>query len=470
MNKHSIKGGLNLEALSLGDRAELPWKIAALPETLIYPLQTKAGFALKPCVEPGQRVLKSQVLASGDAFNPPIHAATSGTVACIEARPLPHSGNFSGPCIVLNADGLDESLPLQGLEDPSLHGAQDLRERIYRAGILGMGGAGFPTSVKLDIKQRSIDCLIINGAECEPYYNCDDALMRKAPESILSGARIMKHMLKAERCFLAIKRDKLCRFESIDLSGIDIVALPDVYPIGAEKILIRYLTGREVPVGGIPADIGVICQNIATVEAIARAIVKGEPLTRRMVTVTGSGIAEPQNLWAAIGTPIAELVKQCAGYTPEAKRLSLGGPFMGFALSSDDVPITQATGLIWVDGFVQKQQASPCIRCGDCAAVCPMDLLPQQLYLYSLAENLDALDEHRLSACIECGCCDAVCPSGIPLVHHFRFAKGLIESHQKQRRQAEDAKLKYTLHQARKEREAQERAESLRRKKEALGK
>jgi len=477
----SFTGGVHLDTHKESS-SRAPLQTARLPKALIYPLQGRGGLNAKPLVEPGERVLKGQIIARDDSpMNPPIHAATSGVVRAVEERPLPHPSGLSDLCIVIDADGEDESAEFEGVADYRKLKPQELRERIHEAGIVGLGGAAFPTAVKISPGEcREVDTLILNGAECEPYITCDDSLLRNFPDEVLGGAKILMHILRVERCLLGIESDMPeaiaaleAEWQRGDYCGIEIVPVPAVYPTGGEKQLIKVLTGREVPAKGIPADIGVVCQNVGTAAAIYKAIVRGEPLISRIVTVTGLGIRQPQNLLARIGTPIAELVEQCGGYTPPVQRLILGGPMMGFALPTDELPILKSANCVLAAGpqeVIGDKQAMPCIRCGECANACPVNLLPQQLYWYGRADNLERVLDYNLPDCIECGCCDYVCPSHIPLVQYFRAAKSKVAEKERERRKADHARERFEARQARKEREKLEKAEIARRKKAMLDK
>ena len=477
----SFSGGVHLHPHK-EESSQAPLRTARLPKELIYPLQLRAAQSAEPCVQAGERVYKGQVIARAtNPMTPPLHASSSGVVRTIEERTLPHPSGLAGLCIVIDTDGTDESLPFAGIEDYSTLPADELRALIHEAGIVGLGGAAFPTSIKVNPgEHRKIDTLILNGAECEPYISCDDSLLRNFPDAVLIGAKILMHILQAERCLLGIENDMPAALATLenaisrhDFSGIEIVPVPVIYPAGGEKQLIKLMTGREVPSNGMPADVGVVCQNVGTVAAIHKAVVHGEPLISRIVTVTGLGVRQPQNLLVRIGTPIAELIEQCGGYTPAVQRLILGGPMMGFALPSDELPIVKSANCVLAAGaqeIIGKQQAMPCIRCGECASACPAHLLPQQLYWYSRADNLDRLLSYDLPDCIECGCCDYVCPSHIPLVQYFRSAKSKLAVRQRERQKADHARIRFEAHQVRKEQEKLERAESARRKKAMLDK
>jgi electron transport complex protein RnfC len=475
----SFNGGVHLNTHK-DESGQAPLRPARLPKELVYPLSLRGGMNAEPMVAVGERVLKGQAIARGDGpMNPPLHAATSGVVRSIEMRPLPHPSGLSDLCMVINADGADEAVESQGVADYTRLVPEELRARIHEAGVVGLGGAAFPTSIKVNPgERRAVDTLILNGAECEPYISCDDSLLRHFPEQVLGGAKILMRILQVERCLLGIESDMPQAIAALeralrqgDYGGIEIVPVPVIYPTGGEKQLIKVLTGREVPANGIPADAGVICQNVGTAAAIYKAIVEGEPIISRIVTVTGAGVRQPQNLLVRIGTPIAELIEQCGGYTPQAQRLILGGPMMGFSVPSDDLPVVKSTNCILAVGPQEViGQTMPCIRCGACASACPVSLLPQQLYWYARSDNLERALDYRLPDCIECGCCDVVCPSHIPLVQYFRAAKSKLAAKERERRKADHARIRFDAHQARKERERLERAENARRKKEALSK
>ncbi len=452
---------------------------ATMPARLILPLRQHIGESAIPLVKPGDRVLKGEKIADNTApVCAPIHAPTSGIIKGIEAHPIPHPSGLNGPAIVLEVDGKDEwadlPAPINDFQnvDKSL-----LLQRVRESGIVGLGGATFPAAIKLN-PGKAIKTLIINGAECEPFITCDDRLMQGAPDRILNGARILQHILGAEECLIGIEDNKpdaisTLRSHLTDDEPIEVVRIPTLYPSGGEKQLIRILTGQEVPSGGFPAQLGVICHNVATTAAIADAVLEGRPLISRLVTLTGEGIANPCNMEVPLGITAADLIEQTGGYTGKSSQLIMGGPMMGFNLSTDQVPITKGSNCLLAPSEEEVPatgSALACIRCGRCAEVCPVNLLPQQMYWFSRAKELEKVQDYNLFDCIECGCCSHVCPSHIPLVHYFRFAKTESWAKEKEQLAADHAKKRHDFRIARLERLDAERKARLRKKKEDLGK
>ena len=457
-------------------------KPAAIPERLVLPLSQHIGNPAEPMVKIGQSVLKGEKIARADGYvSSPVHAPTSGTIEDIGDYPLPHPSGMSAQCIVIKPDGKDEWIELTGHSgdykdlDPS-----ELRNIIRSSGIVGLGGAGFPTAIKHNPgPDRVIDTLILNGSECEPYITCDDMLMRDKAKEIICGLLITKHALQAKHCVIAIEDNKPQAIksmqEAIDEFGsvkIKVTVIPTIYPAGSEKQLIFSVTGKEVPKNGLPFHIGVVCQNVGTTAAVYRAINHGEPLISRYVTITGD-VQQPKNLEVLFGTPVNELIEQCGGSTGDIRRLIIGGPMMGFAMQQVNIPVIKTTNCILVDAAQSKElqkhkYTMPCIRCGSCADVCPVNLLPQQLYWFSKAQELDRIQEYNIFDCIECGCCDYVCPSQIPLVQYYRFAKSEIWKRERETKKSDNARERHEFHQFRMEREKSEKAEKLRLKKEAL--
>ncbi len=455
-----------------------PIKQAVLPKRLVLPLHQHIGEPAEPVVAVGERVLKGQLIARPHGFvSAPVHAPSSGTVVAIGPEPVPHPSGLTAPCIVIETDGEERWVEHGPLEDYRALSPSELRNRIREAGIVGLGGAGFPTYIKLNPGGRqSIDTLILNGVECEPYITCDDMLMRERPQEIAAGLEIVRHALQARECLIAVEDNKPEAYDAMcqataHLDWVQVVQVPTRYPAGSEKQLIQVLTGKEVPSDGLAFNIGVVCTNVGTTAAVHRAIHRGEPLISRIVTVTGGAVPRPANLEVLLGTPMDSLLRQCGGDPASAARLIMGGPMMGFALQRPDLPVIKTTNCILAateSDLAPARPVLPCIRCGACADACPINLLPQQLYWYSKAKDLERVQEYDLFDCIECGCCSYVCPSNIPLVQYFRYAKGDIWTREREREKADIARRRHEFRQQRLAREKAEREARRARKKAAL--
>lgn len=476
---HRFHGGLRLRH-NKKVSCEVPVQKAALPPRLYVPLLQHAGREAEATVSEGQHVLKGEQIGCFKQLGSGcVHAPTSGTVSAVVRHAISHPAGEHGRCIVIRPDGLDQWKALEPLADWHLADPGTLRQRIRNSGIVGLGGAMFPTAYKVqDASERGIHTLVLNGSECEPYISCDEMLMREQPDSVVLGACILQKAVGAERTLIAIE-DQMGAVhqalqDAVDRSGakdITIVKVTTIYPEGGEKQLIQVLTGLEVPSGGRPADLGLLCQNVATATAVARAVTEGKPLVERIVTVTGSGVRNPRNLLTAIGTPVSSLVDQCGGYAPGAARLILGGPMMGYPLASDNNPVTKAANCILVlneNDIRQPQPEMPCIRCGECARVCPALLLPQQLNRFVRAQNWEETRSVGLKDCIECGCCDFVCPSHIPLVEWFRFGKSKLQELAAEKHRADVARDRFEAREERLERKKLLRKQRIAEKKKAL--
>jgi electron transport complex protein RnfC len=443
-----------------------PIRTAALPEHLILPLQQHIGEPAQALVAVGDRVLKGQVIADvSSGRGVPVHAPTSGIIVAVEDRPVPHPSGMTDRCLILEPDGKDQWTSLNPVADYHTMGREDLLAMIRNAGVAGLGGAGFPTNVKLrPTRDRKVETLILNGAECEPYITADDMTMRERADEVVAGMKVMAWILRPSRCVIGIEDNKPEAVRAIqaavDGTQIEVAVIPTKYPSGGEKQLIQILTGQEVPSGGIPADIGVMCQNIGTAVAVARAVFEGKPLISRVVTITGLAVAEPGTFEALLGTPVACLLAEAGLDHPHLNRLVLGGPMMGYTLTTDAVPVTKTTNCVIAATAEELPTPAPeqaCIRCGFCAEACPMELLPQQLFWHSKAGEFEKAEHLNLFDCIECGACSYVCPSSIPLVQYYRYAKGEIRTHRAEQIKADRARERFEARQARLEREQQEK-------------
>ncbi len=480
--KHPMSGGLPLR----GYRAistELPVERAPIPKELILPLSQHIGTTSEPVVEVGETVSRGQLIAAAKGFvSANLHAPINAVVTAIEQRPIPHPSGLTGECIILaptdDASWEDPAPKHIQKDDISKCEPEAIRQKIRDAGIVGLGGATFPTSVKIKTGIDShIETLIINGCECEPWITCDEMLFRERPQHVIGGSCLIQQAINADERVLAIEEEESKAIELLRNSIVDcgipmhLEVLPTRYPTGSEKQLINIVTDKEVPSDGLPADIGVAVYNAGTAAAIYRAVVFGEPLISRFVTISGLGIKQPRVLEVLIGTPISTLLEFCGGRTDDANGLIMGGAMMGLGLSSDAVPVTKGMNSVLVTTptmMNEHQGEMPCIRCGECARVCPIHLAPQQLLSLIKADNLEQAQRWNLEDCIECGCCNAVCPSHIPLSNYYRYAKGEIRTQGKAKVKAQQAKARYEFRNERIERAKREREEKMRKKKEAL--
>ena len=442
---------------------------AAIPSKLVIPLHQHVGNRAVPVVQVGERVLKGQIIGEPEGrLSSAIHASTSGTVSAIDMQVVAHFSGLPDLCVTIIPDGKDEWIEHSGV-DYKQTPHTDLRHILREAGVVGLGGAVFPSDMKSYSNKHKIKTLVLNGAECEPYITCDDLLMRERPSDILRGAEVLRELLYAEEVLIGIEDNKpeaiAAMRRAVEQDGhkyMEVIAVPTLYPGGGAKQLIRVLTGIEVAAGVRSTEMGTQCFNVATAYCVWRAITYGEPLLSRIVTVTGN-VSNAQNFEVLLGTPVDELVK-LAGSKPDTNRHIMGGPMMGVDLPSGAVGVTKATNCI-IEGsdklFPPPPPALPCIRCTRCAEVCPAELQPQELYWFAKAKDFGKTQEYSLFDCIECGACAYVCPSQIPLVQYYRFAKSEIWQREQEAQAAEVARERHEFRQLRIEREKQEKAERL---------
>jgi len=430
-----------------------------LPSEIILPLNQHIGAPAQAIVSVGQTVLKGEKIADAEGvFSATVHASTSGTVAAIEDRPIPHTSGMKAPCIVITPDNTDTWATLSPCENFDELEHHVLVSKIREAGIAGMGGAGFPTAVKLNPRaDNKIDTLILNGTECEPYITADDMLMRERASDIIAGAQLLAILLDNPATLLiGIEDNKPEAIAAMRKAAtgtkITIVVFPTKYPSGGEKQLIEILTGKQVPSGGIPAQIGIVVQNVGTAVAAYRAVRFGEPLISRVTTVVGESLQSQRNIDVLLGTPVEHILEAHGWQQEQCPRLIIGGPMMGFTLLAPRAPVIKTTNCILAPSLSEmpsQPPAQPCIRCGMCEQACPASLLPQQLFWYAQSENFDQLREHNLFDCIECGACSFVCPSNIPLVQYYRASKSEIKNLDAEKANSDRARLRFEARQAR---------------------
>lgn len=472
---HAFRGGIHPEQAK--QTANTAIITCPLPPVLIHPMKQHIGQPCEPLVSIGERVLRGQKIGKSQGYlSVPIHASTSGKVLKIENHAIPHPSGMGMPSIFIEPDGLDEvDESLYPMPNYRSVGAVELRERIRYAGLAGLGGAVFPTFVKLvKDQQHSIDTVILNGIECEPWLTNDHQLMLEKSQEIITGMDILMHMVEATHGIIAIEDNKsdaalvmqatLSRLGMAD--NICIQTLPTKYPQGSEKQLIQVLTGKEIPAGKLPIHVGVLSQNVGTSKAIYDAVCLGEPLTERIVTVSGDALPQPANMRIRLGTPLRFILANRGLPSIDGIRIIHGGPMMGEMLHNPDIPTVKSS-----NGILAMQQQSimqahheedPCIRCGDCGEACPIGLMPNLLANHCKQEQFERAEDYQLFDCIECGACSYVCPSHIPLVHYFRFGKGQISQIRREKGFAEESRVRSEAREMRMLKEKAEKEEKRR--------
>ncbi len=474
LNRFQPRGGVH-PAGRKDLSADRPIRALPLPERLFVPLQQHVGAAATPVVAVGDQVLKGQLIAAGQGtISAPVHAPTSGRVVALGDYAAPHPSGLPVPTLTLESDGEDRWPDAAIPADPFALAPDEIARRVGAAGIVGLGGAAFPSAVKLNISRKSgVDTLIINGGECEPYLTCDDRLMREQAEGIVAGIRLIHHAVGTQRALVGIEDNKpeaIAAMRAAALgTDIQVVAVPAMYPMGWDKQLTRALIGKEVPAGGRSADIGVLVHNVATAYAVHQAVALGRPLVSRIVTVSGGAVKTPCNLEVPIGTPAQDLFDYCGGFTAPPARLVMGGPMMGHELPATHIPVVKGTSgvLALTHAEIGRPEPAPCIRCSTCVRACPVGLLPLEMATRIRAADLDAAIGLGLKDCIACGSCSYVCPAHIPLVHYFNYAKGELSARERAKLKQEATKKLADDRSARMERIAREREEAAARRRAA---
>ncbi len=446
--------------------------VMPLPKILCLPLKQHAGTAAELVVSSGKRVKKGELLAkSVGGVSAPIHAPTSGTVVDIRDMTSPHPSGIAQPTIMLRPDGKNEwssELPA-AIDDPFAATPEAIGARVEWAGIVGLGGAAFPSAIKFGLRSKNPDILLLNGAECEPYLTCDDRIMQEHAEDVVDGARIMAHALGVEKIIIAIETNKPAAIRAMSTAAtgypaVAVAPIPVQYPMGSEKHLTKAVTGRETPAGKLTADVGVVVHNVGTARAVREAVRFGRPLISRVVTLSGAGLVRGMNIEVLLGTMVIELIEFCGGFKDNRlpHRLISGGPMMGQPLPSVEVPVVKGTcGILALTREeTNEQPTGSCIRCGSCVTVCPCGLMPLEMAGFIRHDKLEEADRAGVRDCVSCGSCSFTCPSHIPLVQYFNYAKGRLTAADRDRRKQDRLKLLVEARMARMERQRKAKAEA----------
>ncbi|WP_435626362.1 electron transport complex subunit RsxC [Candidatus Ferrigenium straubiae] len=421
-----------------------------MPAMLYIPLQQHIGAPAEVLVKEGDLVKKGQMIARNQgAVSASQHAPSSGRVVSVAEVAAPHPSGLPQKTIVIEPDSKDEwaDLPTP-IADPFTATPQEINDRVAQSGIVGMGGAAFPSAIKLNLgTQKKLEILLLNGAECEPYLTCDDRVMREYADEVIDGARIMAHALGTPRVVIGIEQNKPQAIEAMTKAAaafpnVEVAAVPVQYPMGSERHLVQAITGRETPARKLTADLGIVVHNVATARAVHHAVRFGCPLVARVVTVSGGAIRNPGNVMTPIGTRISDLVEFCGGFSSRPESVVNGGPMMGQPLASLDAPVVKGTSgiLALTAEEINDRPTSACIRCGSCVTVCPCGLSPVDMAAFIRKDNLDVAAKLGVMDCFSCGSCSYVCPSHIPLVHYFNYAKGVLRELETERRKSERIK------------------------------
>lgn len=444
-----IRGGVHAEEHKSETSEQAIALDFPLPKKLYIPLQQHVGKPAEPVVKVGDKVLKGQLLAhSQGMISAPVHAPSSGLIADVRDVPAPHPSALPIRTVIIETDGLEQWLKTPIPDDPFNLEPEEITLRVGAAGVVGLGGAVFPSSVKLNLgRKNKIHTLLINGGECEPYLTCDDRLMQERADGIVSGIRLMLRGMETQTAVVGIEDNKPQAFAAMlkaaaPFSEITVMQVPTRYPMGWDRQMIRYIFGKEIPADGRATDIGMVIHNVATAYSVYKAVCLGQPLISRVVTVSGGAVARPMNVEVPIGTLMSEVLDFCGLERTNMARLIMGGPMMGDALPHTEVPVVKASsGILALSRQeVQTRQEQPCIRCTSCVSACPVGLLPLEMASRIRAGQLDTAVDLGLKDCISCGSCSYVCPSNIPLVHYFKYASGELMARQQAQHKSEQTK------------------------------